>query len=99
MVFPEQRTAAFATYHTSKATAFTLTFVLARFLCLNQRLYVSLTLSVLGLVGYSIVEVMLHRTRRKQRKTEVNPSVENMKTTSSSNDGVTVENYKRIESP
>ncbi|KAL8586816.1 hypothetical protein ACOMHN_052692 [Nucella lapillus] len=67
MVFPNQVTGAFATYHTSKATAFTLTFVLARFLCLYQRLYVSLTLSILGLLGYVIVEVMLHRSSKKEK--------------------------------
>lgn len=65
MVFPDQVTGAFATYHTSKATAFTLTFVLARFLCLYQRLYVSLTLSTIGLLGYIIVEVMLHRHKKR----------------------------------
>ena len=92
MVFPEQMTAAFATYHTSKATAFTLTFVLARFLCLNERLYVSLTLSVLGLIGYSAVEVMLHHDKQRQMEvTDVKSSLRNTKTAhSSGDDGTTV---------
>ncbi|XP_076449135.1 protein unc-93 homolog A-like isoform X2 [Babylonia areolata] len=75
MVFPKQVTGAFATYHTSKATAFTLTFVLARFLCLYQRLYVSLTLSILGLLGYIIVEVMLHRSKQRQDASDSEPKV------------------------
>lgn len=66
-VFPTQLTGAFAAYHTSKATAFTLTFVLARFLCLRERIYFILAFSALGLCGYTSVEVMIakHRTKEK----------------------------------
>ena len=95
MVFPEQLTAAFATYHTSKATAFTLTFALARFLCLYQRLYVSLTLSVLGLFGYAAVEVMVHRAK----KTQATLSDEIAKAAHSSDDQSDVEHYQKIKSP
>lgn len=70
MVFPDRITGAFATYHTSKATAFTLTFVLARFVCLRERLYFALALSAVGLLGYVIVEISVHCGARTKIETE-----------------------------
>ncbi|KAK7113718.1 protein unc-93 homolog A-like isoform X2 [Littorina saxatilis] len=101
MVFPEQMTAAFATYHTSKATAFTLTFVLARFLCLYQRLYVSLTLSSLGLIGYGIVELMLRLNSQTLSLAETKKQMsangsENEKTQNGSSGPGDVDRYKKI---
>lgn len=76
MVFPDHLAGAFATYHTSKAAAFTMTFVLARFLCLRERLYFTLAFSALGLLGYAVVEGMLFCQRRRESTTLLSTDID-----------------------
>ncbi|KAK7004384.1 protein unc-93 A isoform X2 [Biomphalaria glabrata] len=67
-VFKENISPAFATYHTSKATSFTITFVLSTFICLRPRLYISIALYLVGLVGYVISELRLRRKQSAENK-------------------------------
>ncbi|KAK7506544.1 hypothetical protein BaRGS_00002019, partial [Batillaria attramentaria] len=77
IVFSKQMSGAFAIYHGSKAAAFTLTFVLARFLCLRDLLYVALGLSLVGLAGYVTVEIWLAHDRKKAEKQVLPDPVQN----------------------
>ncbi|GFS11562.1 Unc-93-like protein A [Elysia marginata] len=66
-VFAEKRSPAFAAYHTSKAVSFTLTFALSNFVCLRKRLYLSIALYTLGLLGYLVTEARLRRASVQSR--------------------------------
>ncbi|XP_053374801.1 protein unc-93 homolog A-like [Mercenaria mercenaria] len=63
-LFPEKKDAAFANYHTWKATGFTITFVYGNFLCVSTKLIIALTLLVVAMTLYVIVEI---RVKRQQR--------------------------------
>ncbi|ESO97545.1 hypothetical protein LOTGIDRAFT_152636 [Lottia gigantea] len=61
IMFEEKLDSAFANYHTSKALAFTATFVLGTFLCLKTRLYIAIGVSLFGFLGYISAELVFHR--------------------------------------
>ncbi|KAK3782339.1 hypothetical protein RRG08_027887 [Elysia crispata] len=67
-VFANNISPAFASYHTCKAVSFTVTFALSNFVCLRERLYLSIALYVLGLLGYLVTEARLHREMDQSRK-------------------------------
>ncbi|XP_005096597.1 protein unc-93 homolog A isoform X1 [Aplysia californica] len=90
-VFSDNMTPAFATYHTSKATSFTLTFVLSTFVCLRYRLFISIGLYGLGLVGYLITEFRLKRRATytdKHGQTEVKKQSDIVDNTTKHNSGL-----------
>lgn len=65
-VFADKISPAFATYHTCKAVSFTFTFALSNFVCLRERLYISIALYIVGLLGYLVTELRLSKTTDQQ---------------------------------
>ncbi|KAK6183950.1 hypothetical protein SNE40_006512 [Patella caerulea] len=81
ILFEEKMDSAFANYHTSKAFAFTTTFVCGVFLCLRTRIYIAIGLLSVGFLGYIGAEIIFSRTKlSKNRKDDNVPATTDEKT-------------------
>ena len=65
LFFPDSKESAFANYHTWKAVGFTVTFVYSSFLCVATKLIIAISLLVLAMVLYVIVELRVTRYQRR----------------------------------
>ncbi|KAL4223291.1 Ion channel regulatory protein UNC-93 [Mactra antiquata] len=63
LLFADKKGPAFANYHTWKAVGFTITFVYGNFLCVSTKLFIAITLLIVSMTLYGIVEIRVKRQK------------------------------------
>lgn len=66
-LFRRNKEAAFSNYRLWESAGFVVAYAYSTHLCARMKLYVMLTVLFLGVIGYTVVE-LLHRRKQKRRK-------------------------------
>lgn len=66
ILFPGQEEAAYSNFRLWESTGSAITYIYNPYLCTNVKLYLLLGLLLIGVSGYTVVEVGEHRARLKE---------------------------------
>ncbi|CAD5114808.1 DgyrCDS3850 [Dimorphilus gyrociliatus] len=65
--------AAFSNYRMWESLGSIIAFAYSKYICTNAKIYVQISVLCVGIIGYSIVEIMLYKNKRLTKTTTVEP--------------------------